>query len=192
MKFSKLYSHFSLSVTRKPLCGWNNHATTEVTIKLLAKICTHHRIVIHHTCCEGSCIHWASRVYLHWTQSGWQWKCSLYLLVVHEMCAPDDHYPTCPHQHRPHMSPCSRCGIAVCGREPPMLSVLRWETAIGEVLVCGREPHNVNYSRQKRWNSHLTLATKFVKSVFAFYTTRRDDKVYCNWSKKIFGWSNTG
>ena len=45
------------------------------------------------------------------------------------MCTPDDLYLTCPHQHRPHMSPCSRCGIAVCGREPTRSSGLRWETA---------------------------------------------------------------
>ena len=48
------------------------------------------------------------------------------------MCTPDDQYPTCPHQHRFHMSLCSRCGTGVCGREPPTSDVLKWE--IGQLL----------------------------------------------------------
>ena len=45
------------------------------------------------------------------------------------MCAPDDQCPTYPHQHRNHMSPCSRCGTVVCDRESSTSDVLKWEIA---------------------------------------------------------------
>ena len=45
------------------------------------------------------------------------------------MCTPDDQYPTCPHQHRFHMSPCSRYGTGVCCRESSTSDVLKWEIA---------------------------------------------------------------
>ena len=50
------------------------------------------------------------------------------------MCTPDDQYPTCPHQDRFHTSPYSRCGIVVCGREPPMSD----STEVGDSIAAER------------------------------------------------------
>ena len=60
-----------------------------------------------------------------------------------------------------------------------------WDAAIGEVLVCEREPRNVEdrYTiAVKKDETVIGHSPRNLSSVFAFYTTRRDDRLYCNWA----------
>ena len=68
------------------------------------------------TCCEGSCIHQASREHSTSTEpSLGDSKTVVYVVhQIHQMYTPDDQYPPCPHQHKAHMSPCSRCAWYCC------------------------------------------------------------------------------
>ncbi len=49
-----------------------------------------------------------------------------------------------------------------------------WAASIGEVLMCEREPYNA-----------LDRYAVAVKSVFALFATRGDDRLHSDWNEKI-------
>ena len=49
--------------------------------------------------------------------------------------------------------------------------------------MCEREPHNVEDRYAIAIKKDETVIGQLVKSVFAFYMMRRNDRVYCNWSE---------
>ena len=60
-----------------------------------------------------------------------------------------------------------------------------WEAAVGEALVCEREPENAS-DRYAVAVKMVKNASKAVAGVFAVFATGRYYRMYSNWAQKVF------